>query len=188
VKKGRVYKTPAIDPATAAGGEIAYLWFAEIGYPDLFDRRHAHAREGRLQAALWQGAQCRQVDQLMQMEWNGKSAGYAETFGRRPMKKDIGFVTSGDGAQLQCYRDYQAYLDAELYLRCLDQVDLTDFKAIVIPDFSHPDLLRRTRGRSTTIWPKAAFSSSSNRTAWMNGWMSSRSNGSRAKPRTGNGG
>jgi hypothetical protein len=59
------------------------------------------------------------------------------------MKKDIGFVTSGDGAQLQCYRDYQAYLDAELYLRCLDQVDLTDFKAIVIPDFSHPDLLRR---------------------------------------------
>lgn len=59
------------------------------------------------------------------------------------MKKDIGFVTSGDGAQLQCYRDYQAYLDAELYLRTLDQVDLTEFKAIVIPDFSHPDLLRR---------------------------------------------
>jgi hypothetical protein len=59
------------------------------------------------------------------------------------MTKDIGFVTSGDGAQLQCYRDYQSYLDAELYLRTLDRVDLTDFKAIVIPDFSHPDLLRR---------------------------------------------
>ena len=59
------------------------------------------------------------------------------------MTKDIGFVTSGDGAQLQCYRDYQAYLDAELYLRTLDQVDLTEFKALVIPDFSHPDLLRR---------------------------------------------
>lgn len=59
------------------------------------------------------------------------------------MKKDIGFVSSGDGAQLQCYRDYQGYLDAELYLRTLDQVDLTQFKAIVIPDFSHPDLLRR---------------------------------------------
>ena len=37
VKAGRVYKTPAIDPATAAGGELVYLWFAEIGYPDLFD-------------------------------------------------------------------------------------------------------------------------------------------------------
>ena len=36
VKAGRVYKTPAIDPATAAGGELTYLWFAEIGYPDLF--------------------------------------------------------------------------------------------------------------------------------------------------------
>jgi hypothetical protein len=57
--------------------------------------------------------------------------------------KDIGFITSGDGAQLQCYRDYQAYLDAELYLRTLDKVDLTGFRAIVVPDFSNQDLLRR---------------------------------------------
>ena len=57
--------------------------------------------------------------------------------------KGIGFVTSGDGAQLQCYRDYAAYLDAEIYLRALDQVDLTAFKAIVIPDFSNQELLRR---------------------------------------------
>ncbi|QIG48418.1 hypothetical protein G5V57_12200 [Nordella sp. HKS 07] len=57
--------------------------------------------------------------------------------------KDIGFVTSGDGAQLQCYADYQRYLDAQLYLRHLDRVDLGHYRAIVIPDFSNQDLLRR---------------------------------------------
>lgn len=56
--------------------------------------------------------------------------------------KDIGFITSGDGAQLQCYRDYAAYLDAEIYLRHLDRVDLRDFRAIVVPDFSNQALLQ----------------------------------------------
>ncbi|MEO3387785.1 hypothetical protein [Mesorhizobium sp. CAU 1741] len=57
--------------------------------------------------------------------------------------KGIGFVTSGDGAQLQCYLDYSAYLDDELYLRTLDNVDLAAYRALVIPDFSNQDLLRR---------------------------------------------
>lgn len=57
--------------------------------------------------------------------------------------KNIGFVTSGDGAQLQCYQDYKAHIDEEIYLRFLDRVDLTAFKAIVVPDFSNQDLLRR---------------------------------------------
>ena len=56
--------------------------------------------------------------------------------------KDIGFVCSGDGAQLQCVEDYRDYLDATLYLRDLRDGDLDDFKAIVVPDFSNQDLLR----------------------------------------------
>ena len=57
--------------------------------------------------------------------------------------KDVGFITSGDGAHLQCYLDYRAWLDGEIYLRTLDAVDLADYRAIVIPDFSNQDLLRR---------------------------------------------
>jgi hypothetical protein len=57
--------------------------------------------------------------------------------------KDIGFVTSGDGAQLQSYQDFKQYLDEEIYLRTLDQTDLRQFKAIVVPDFSNQALLRR---------------------------------------------
>lgn len=57
--------------------------------------------------------------------------------------KDIGFVTSGDGEKLQCYLDFREYIDDELYLRTLDRVDLADYRAVVIPDFSNQDLLRR---------------------------------------------
>lgn len=57
--------------------------------------------------------------------------------------KDIGFVTSGDGAQLQCFRDFAGLIDEEIYLQTLDRVDLAAFRAIVIPDFSNQDLLRR---------------------------------------------
>ncbi len=57
--------------------------------------------------------------------------------------KGIGFVTSADGAQLKCYQDYAAYLDERLYLRTLDRVDLTGFRAIVVPDFSNQELLRQ---------------------------------------------
>jgi iron complex transport system substrate-binding protein len=83
VKSARVYKTPAIDPATAAGGELAYMWFAEIGYPDLFtaDMRTAVADGFRL--LYGKDLTAAQIDRLMQMDWNGKSAGYAETFGAK---------------------------------------------------------------------------------------------------------
>lgn len=57
--------------------------------------------------------------------------------------KDIGFVTSGDGEKLQCFLDFRDYIDDELYLRRLDRVDLSGYRAIVIPDFSNQDLLRR---------------------------------------------
>jgi hypothetical protein len=56
--------------------------------------------------------------------------------------KDIGFITSGDGAHLQCYQDYKDYLDEEIYLRTLDSVDLSRFKAIIVPDFSNQALLQ----------------------------------------------
>ena len=82
VKQGRVYKTPAIDPATAAGGELAYLWFAEIGYPDLFsaDLRKEVADGFRL--LYGKTLTDAQIDRLLQMDWNGKSAGYAKAFGK----------------------------------------------------------------------------------------------------------
>ena len=84
VKRGRVYKTPAIDPATSAGGQLTYRWFAEIGYPELF---HTDVRSAifdgftRLYNAKLTPAQ---LDALLQMNWNGKSAGYAATFGAKP--------------------------------------------------------------------------------------------------------
>jgi len=83
VKKGRVYKTPAIDPATAAGGELAYQWFAEIGYPDLFDTDMRAAVFDGFKLLYGKELSDAQIDRLMQMEWNGKSAGYAETFGAK---------------------------------------------------------------------------------------------------------
>lgn len=57
--------------------------------------------------------------------------------------KDIGFVTSGDGAHLQCYEDFAHLIDDEIYLRWLDRVDLSDYRAVVIPDFSNQALLQR---------------------------------------------
>ena len=80
VKNGRVYKTPAIDPATAAGGELAYLWFAEIGYPDLFHTDMREAVADGFKLLYGKDLTAVQIDQLMQMSWNGESAGYAEAF------------------------------------------------------------------------------------------------------------
>ena len=65
--------------------------------------------------------------------------------------KDIGFVTSGDGAQLQCFRDFAHLLDAEIYLRRLGETDLAGFRCIVVPDFSNQDLLRR-HGRQLSAY------------------------------------
>ena len=75
---------PAIDPATSAGGQLTYLWFAEIGYPELFHtdvRKAIHEGFARLYNAKLTPAQ---LDALLQMSWNGKSAGYAATFGAKP--------------------------------------------------------------------------------------------------------
>ncbi len=57
--------------------------------------------------------------------------------------KDIGFVTSGDGAQLKCYADYSAYLDDRIYLWALNRTDLTNYRAVVIPDFSNQVQLKK---------------------------------------------
>lgn len=80
VKQGRVYKTPAIDPATAAGGELAYQWFAEIGYPDLFDTDLRAAIAEGFRFLYGKELTAAQVDRIVQLDWNGKSAGYAEAF------------------------------------------------------------------------------------------------------------
>jgi iron complex transport system substrate-binding protein len=84
VKAGRVFKTPAIDPATAAGGELAYLWFAEIGYPDLFDTDMRQAIADGFQRLYGKQLTAAQIDQLLQMDWNGNSAGYQAAFGATP--------------------------------------------------------------------------------------------------------
>lgn len=81
VKNARVYKTPAIDPATAAGGELAYQWFAEIGYPELFDTDMRKAVFDGFKFLYGKELSAEQIDQLMQMSWNGNSAGYAKSFG-----------------------------------------------------------------------------------------------------------
>jgi iron complex transport system substrate-binding protein len=77
VQQGRVYKTPAIDPATAAGGEMVYQWLAKVGYPDRFDLvMRATVADGfqRLYGATLTAAQ---IDSLLQMDENRGSAGYA---------------------------------------------------------------------------------------------------------------
>lgn len=82
VKKARVYKTPAVDPATAAGGELAYLWFAEIGYPDLFTADMRTAVADGFKLLYGKELSAAQIDQLMQINWNSKSAGYLQAFGK----------------------------------------------------------------------------------------------------------
>ncbi len=84
VKSGRVYKTPAIDPATAAGGELAYLWFAEVGYPDLFDADMRAALAEGFRYLYGKELSAAQIDRLLQMDWNGASTGYRTAFGVRP--------------------------------------------------------------------------------------------------------
>ncbi len=81
VQQKRVYKTPAIDPATAAGGQLAYLWLARIGYPDLFDDDLRKAVIDGFDFLYGRQLTEAQVDQLLQMNWNRDSAGYAGGFG-----------------------------------------------------------------------------------------------------------
>jgi iron complex transport system substrate-binding protein len=82
VKNGRVYKTPAIDPATAAGGELVYLWFAKIGYPELFDIDLRQETLDGFQLLYGKQLTQAQIDRLLNMTWNKNSAGYMEWFGQ----------------------------------------------------------------------------------------------------------
>ena len=81
VKNGRVYKTPAIDPATAAGGELVYLWFAKIGYPELFDMDLRKEIADGFQLLYGKQLKPEQIDRLLNMDWNEGSASYKEWFG-----------------------------------------------------------------------------------------------------------
>lgn len=81
VKAAKVYKTPAIDPATAAGGQMAYRWFAAIGYPDLFDLDLRAVVLDGFRRLYGKELTDLQVDQLLQMDWHRLSAGYVEAFG-----------------------------------------------------------------------------------------------------------
>jgi len=82
VKNGRVYKTPAIDPATAAGGEIVYQWFAKIGYPELFDYDLRKMTYEGFQFLYGKDLTQAQIDQLLNVDWNKDSANYMEWFGQ----------------------------------------------------------------------------------------------------------
>lgn len=82
VKQGRVYKTPAIDPATAAGGELVYQWFAKIGYPDLFDYDLRKATYDGFKFLYGKELSDAQIDQLLNVAWNKDSANYVEWFGQ----------------------------------------------------------------------------------------------------------
>ena len=57
--------------------------------------------------------------------------------------KGIGFICTGDGAQLKCAADYRAFIEEPLYLRHLDRHDLNEYRAIVVPDFSSQPQLER---------------------------------------------
>ena len=47
---------------------------------------------------------------------------------------DIGFITSGDGAQLTCYEDFAEYLDERIYLR--DYVNGVDVYRELLLEFA----------------------------------------------------
>lgn len=82
VKNGRIYKTPAIDPATAAGGELVYQWFAKIGYPDLFDTDLRQETFDGFKFLYGKELNQEQIDRLLNVAWNEGSANYMEWFGQ----------------------------------------------------------------------------------------------------------
>lgn len=50
------------------------------------------------------------------------------------MNKRIAFLHGGNGSQLRSFEDFSHYLDALIYLDDLDQHDLLDYAAVVVPD------------------------------------------------------
>lgn len=55
----------------------------------------------------------------------------------------VGFVSRGDGAHLNCYDDFQAYLDEMIYVRDIQPDSLKKHAAIVVPDFNNTAALRK---------------------------------------------
>ncbi|GLS18553.1 hypothetical protein GCM10007874_15700 [Labrys miyagiensis] len=71
--------------------------------------------------------------------------------------KDIGFITSGDGAHLKCYQDFEPYLDEQIHPPTIDRADLTCFEALVILDFSYQQLLRKHTGQTSDYLAQGGF-------------------------------
>ena len=81
VKRGRVYKTPAIDPATSAGRPADLSVVRRDRLPGTVSHRCPHGHPSRASQRLYNAKLTpAQLDALLQMSWNGKSAGYAATF------------------------------------------------------------------------------------------------------------
>jgi len=71
--------------------------------------------------------------------------------------KDIGYVCSGDGGQVTTFDDYRAYIDDMIYVMELDRIDLQQYRAIIIPDFSNQEVLARHAGKFDDYLRKGGF-------------------------------
>lgn len=70
---------------------------------------------------------------------------------------NIGFVCSGDGSHLASFEDYAGYIDRMIYIQELDQFDLHDFRALVVPDFSDREALDRHSAQLNDYLAKGGF-------------------------------
>jgi hypothetical protein len=71
--------------------------------------------------------------------------------------KDIGYVCSGDGGHVTTFDDYSAWIDDMLYIMALDEVDLHQYRAIVIPDFSNQEALARNAEKFDAYLAEGGF-------------------------------
>lgn len=81
VREGRVYKTPALDPASQSG-PLVYMWFANVGLPDIFQYDVRQAIMDRYEIMYGATISEEQVDSLLQWHTNGDRANYQALFGR----------------------------------------------------------------------------------------------------------
>lgn len=59
------------------------------------------------------------------------------------MAGGIGYVCSGSDSHLATFEDFSGYIEEMIYIQELDQHDLSRFGAVVVPDFSDQEALRR---------------------------------------------
>ena len=71
--------------------------------------------------------------------------------------KDVGYVCSGDGGQITTFDDYRDYIDDMIYVMELDRIDLHQYRAIVIPDFSNQEVLARNAAKFDAYLAKGGF-------------------------------